>query len=99
MLAIGLTIYGAIAVAYAATMLMTARPRGRREMLLDGYDRVILGAVGVAASAAWIVLVPIYAACWLGTDDARRVHARLESRVALLRRRVLKLAGARGTAH
>lgn len=99
MLAIGLTIYGAIAVAYAAALIMSPRPRGRSEMLLDGYDRLLLGAVGALASAAWILLVPVYAAGWLGTDEARRARGRLERRLALVGSRVLKLAGARGAAH
>lgn len=99
MLVIGLTVYGAIAVAYGVATAASARPRGRRQALLDGYDRVLLGAVGVIASAGWILLVPIYAIGWLGTEEARRAHARLGARVALVRTRVLRVAGARGAAH
>lgn len=97
MLTIGLTIYGTVALAYGATMILRAPFHDRRDELIDVYDRVLLVTVGLIAIAAWPILVPVYASGWLGNAEARGVYRQIETRRHEAWVQVRRLIAARGT--
>lgn len=99
MLIIGLTTYVLVSLAFGVALIRAPRPHRRSEQLFDGYDRALLAATGVAASTAWPLLLPIYAAGWLGSAEAARLYRRADARWQELQGRVLRLVRLRRTAH
>lgn len=99
MLIAALTAYTIVALAYLLVTMSGDPPRRRSRLADEWQDRLLLAAVAVAASAAWALLVPLYAKGWLGSEQARQVHLRVNSHVTGLRRRVRRLGELRGAAH
>lgn len=62
---------------YSLFHLLVAE-RGRQKRL-EGADLIVLGGVGLLSSAAWPLLVPVYAYGWVRSGGGRRLRARLRS--------------------
>jgi hypothetical protein len=99
MLVIVFAVYALVAIAFAARAVSGAPQPRRTDELIDGYDRALLAFVAVVSSAAWPLLLPFYAAGWLGSADARRVYHAAGARWDRVRGWTRRLYGLRGTAH
>lgn len=99
MLAIMFAVYALITLAFAASAVTGAPQPRRSDELIDGYDLALLALIGVVASAAWPLLLPVYAAGWLGSAEARRVYQTAGARWDRVRGWTRRLYGLRGTAH
>lgn len=99
MLAIVLCAYGVVALGFMAGAVRIEPVRRRGEDMIDGYDRATLVIVAVLSSAAWPVLLPVYATGWLGSAEARRVYRAAGARWSRVRGWTRRLYGFRRTAH
>lgn len=84
----------ALALSSHALQRLPSGPPRRGEYLYGG-ERFVLVAVALLASAAWALVLPLYAIGWFGSPRRRAVVARMghfgavvRSRLPLLRRSV-----------
>lgn len=59
----------------------------KRERWVGGADLVLLGGVALLSSAAWAVLLPVYALGWLRSEEGHRQLERVRSLGGLRRGR------------
>ena len=79
-----LAAYSVIALlvaSYSIVRMASDRPRHRRYH--DRVDGVTLILVALVASAAWALLLPIYAVAWLGSRRGREFRATLARNIRL----------------